>query len=109
MLIPPDRLEWTKRALHNLIDERSSAPWADYSEDDRDRDQQDREDIEKIQTVVDVLKWLQQQGGRTLLVEYASCLDPLGGFKVEGKESPDESDEKAFRDYLKNTYGLSID
>jgi len=52
---------------------------------------------------------LQQQGGRRLLVEYASCLDPLGGFKVEGKEDPDESDEEAFRNYLKNTYGLPID
>ena len=103
MHIPPDKREWTKRALHNLVNERSSAPRADYSEEDLSRDEQDREDIDKIQTVADVLNWLQQQGGRTLLVEYASCLDPLGGFKVEAKENPDESDEAAFRDYLQKT------
>lgn len=108
MEIPAHRLSSIKRSLHRLVDERTSAPWADYSEDDRQRDEQDREDIEKIQTVADVLNWLQQQGGRALLVEYASCLDPLGGFKVEGKENPDESDEAAFRDYLKETYNLPI-
>lgn len=108
MQIPPDKLEWTKRALDNLVDERSSAPWADYSEEDLSRDEQDREDIEKIQAVADVLEWLQHQGGRTLLIEYASCLDPLGGFKVEGKEDPDEDDEDAFRAYLKTTYSVTL-
>ena len=68
MQIPPAQLESTKQALHNLIDELSSAPWADYSEEDFSRDAQDLEDIEKIQTVADVLNWLQQQGGRALLV-----------------------------------------
>ena len=106
MQIPPAQLESTKQALHNLIDELSSAPWADYSEEDFSRDAQDLEDIEKIQTVADVLNWLQQQGGRALLVEYASCLDPLGGLKVEAKVNPDESDEAAFRDYLRKTYNL---
>ena len=106
MQIPPEQLGSTKRTLHNLVDERTSAPWADYSEENLGTDEQDREDIEKIQTVADVLEWLQHQGGRTLLVEYASCLDPLEGFKVEGKDGPDESDEDAFRDYLKTTYGL---
>jgi hypothetical protein len=44
--------------------------------------------------------------GREYFVEYASCLDPLGSFKVSGKEWPDEDDEEAFRDYLSETYGI---
>ena len=109
MQIAPDQLEFTKLARHNFVDDRTSASWADYSEEDLSKDAQDREDIERIPTVADVLEWLQHRGGRTLLVEYASCLDPLGGFKVEGKEDTDESDEKTFRAYLKNTYKLPID
>ena len=106
MRIPPAQFEFAKQVLRDLVDERTSAPWADYSEEDLSRDEQDREDIEKIQTVADVLEWLQHQGKRTLLIEYASCLDPLGGFKVEGKDGPDESDEDVFRAYLRTTYGV---
>jgi len=108
MHIPPERLESTKQALHNLVDERTSAPWADYSEDDLNSDEQDRDDIERIKTVGDVLDWLLHQGRRTTLVEWASCLDPLGGFRVEGKECPDEKDEEAFRTYLRETYNLKV-
>jgi hypothetical protein len=108
MQIPPDRLESTRQALHNLVDERTSAPWADYSEEDLNTDEQDRNDIERIKTVADVLDWLLHQGARTTLVEWASCLDPLDGFRVEGKEYPDEADEEAFRAYLRQTYGLKV-
>ena len=79
MRIHPAQLEFAKQVLRDLVDERTSAPWADYSEEDLSRDEQDREDIEKIQTVADVLEWLQHQGKRALLIEYASRLDPLGG------------------------------
>jgi hypothetical protein len=108
MQIAPDQLEFTKRALYNLVDERTSAPWADYSEEDLNTDEQDRSDIERIKTVADVLDWLLHQGARTTLVERPSCLDPLDGFRVEGKEYPDETDEGAFRDYLRQTYGLKV-
>ena len=108
MQIPPDRLESTRQALHNLVDERTSAPWADYSEEDLNTDEQDRNDIERSKTVADVLDWLLHQGARTTLVEWASCLDPLDGFRVEGKEYPDEADEEAFRAYLRQTYGLKV-
>jgi len=108
MHIPPEPLESTKQALLNFVDERTSAPWADYSEEDLNRDEQDRNDIERIKTVADVLDWLLHQAARTTLVEWASCLDPLDGFRVEGKEYPDETDEGAFRDYLRQTYGLKV-
>jgi hypothetical protein len=108
MHIPPERLESTKQALHNLVDERTSAPWADYSEEDLNTDEQDRADIERIKTVTDVLSWLLHQGSRKTLVEWASCLDPLDGFRVEGKEHPDEADEEAFRAYLRAIYSLKV-
>jgi hypothetical protein len=108
MHIPPERLESTKQALHNLVDERTSAPWADYSEEDLNTDEQDRNDIERIKTVADALHWLLHQGARTTLVEWTSCLDPLDGFRVEGKEYPDEADEEAFRAYLRATYSLKV-
>jgi hypothetical protein len=108
MQIPPAQLESTKHALHNLVDERTSAPWADYSEEDLNTDEQDREDIERIKTVADVLHWLLHQGARTTLVEWASCLDPLDRFRVDGKECPDAADEEAFRAYLRQTYCLKV-
>ncbi len=109
MEIPADRLTAIKQTLHNLVDERTSAPWASYSEDELSRDEQDREDIERIKTVGDVYHWLRDQGGRTTFVEWSHCLDPLDDFKVDGRDSPDERDEKAFRAYMKKTYSLSID
>ncbi len=92
--------------LRCLVDERTSAPWASYSDEDLEHDQQDYEDVEKIETVLDVLRFLRDQGSQNLFVEYASCLDPLGGFKVVDKECPDEEDEEAFREYLTATYGI---
>ena len=107
MKIPPTQLESTKRRLHHLVDERTSAPWANYSDEELSMDEQDREDIERIQTVADVLEWLQNQGGQQTLVEWASCLDPLNQFAIPGKDYPDEGDEEAFRDYLRATYGVN--
>jgi hypothetical protein len=107
MKIPPKQLESTKRCLHHLVDERTSALWASYGDEDISVDEQDREDIEKIQTVADVLEWLQNQGSQKTLVEWASCLDPLDQFAIPGKEYPDERDEGAFRDYLRTTYGVN--
>ena len=106
MKIPKDELEATKQSLRHLIGERNSAPWASYSDDDLASDEQDYEDIERITTVLDVLQFLRDQGEREFFVEYESCLDPLGNFKVLGKEWPDEDDEEAFRDYLSETYGI---
>lgn len=99
-------LESTKRALRHLIDERTSAPWASYSDEELARDEQDYEDIDKLKTVHEVFEFLRDQGGRTHFVEYAQCLDPLSGFSVEGKEWPDANDEQAFRAYLIKTYGI---
>jgi hypothetical protein len=107
MKIPATQLESIKRRLHHLVDERTSAPWANYSEEELSMDEQDREDIERIQTVAHVLEWLQNQGGQKTLIEWASCLDPLDQFAVPGKEYPDDRDEEAFRDYLRKNYGVN--
>ncbi len=107
MDIPLDQLESTKMALGHLVDERTT--WfGGYSDEERSTDDQDYEDIEKIKTVYDVFRFLRDQGGRTVFVEYASCLDPLGGFKVAGKSDDeiDERDEEAFRAYLRNVYRI---
>ncbi len=106
MKIPDDQLESTKQCLRHLIDERSSAPWASYSDEDLATDDQDYEDIERITTVSEVFMFLRDQGSREVFVDYASCLDPLDGFEVYGKEYPDEDDEEAFRNYLSETYGI---
>ena len=107
--IPQALLPAIKSALNRLVEERTSAPWASYSEEDLELDAQDREDIQSIRTVADVYEWLKEQGRQTAYVEWAHCLDPLQGFRVKGKEWPDEKDEIAFRDYLKATYGLKDD
>jgi hypothetical protein len=104
--IPANQLDGTKTALRHLLDERTSAPCASYSDEDLQQDDQDYEDIDKIKTVLDVFTFLRDQGGQECFVEYASCLDPLGGFKVEGKGWPDAEDEDAFRNYLTTTYGI---
>jgi hypothetical protein len=109
MDIPEHQLSSIKRSLNHLVDERTSAPWASYSGDEHAIDEQDREDIERIKTVADVYEWLRDQGRQKSFVEWAHCLDPLDGFEVEGKNSPDEKDETAFRAYLERTYGLFID
>ena len=106
MKIPPDELESTKDSLRRLIDERTSAPWAEYDDDELSQDNQDYEDIDGIETVFDVLMFLRDQGGRTVLTEYNSCLDPLGKFEPSNGEYVDESDEVAFREYLSKTYGI---
>ena len=106
MNIPEDRLSSVKTALHHFIDERTSAPWASYDEDDLSKDEQDHWDADRVQTVLDVFRFLRDQGSRTVFVEWISCLDPLNQFKVEGKEYPDESDEILFREYLIKTYGI---
>ena len=62
------------------MDERTSAPWASYSDDEHGMDDQDIEDAESVKTVLDVLKWLRDQGGRTELNEYSNCLESV---KVE--------------------------
>lgn len=108
MKIPVEDLPSTIQALRNLVDERTSAPWAAYSEEDISTDDQDLEDAEKVKTVQDVYNWLRDQGSRTCFVEYASCLDPLNEFKIEGKEEPDETDEKTFLKYLRDKYNLSL-
>lgn len=107
MIIPADQLESTKTALRELVDERTSASHGDYTDEEIAKDDLDLGDIEKIRTVHDVFMFLRDQGERDVFVEYASCLDPLDGFKVDGKEWPDEEDEDAFRQYLTKTYGIA--
>ncbi len=105
MKIPADRLKRTKNALRLLIDERTSAPWAIYSDEDLARGDRDYEEIESIETVFDVHQFLRDLG-ITNFVEYASCLDPLSGFKVTGEEEREGDEEEAFRAYLTQTYGI---
>ena len=105
MNIPEDRLESTKRMLKHIVDERTSAPWASYSEDELGMDEQDYEDIEKIQTVQDLADILLDQLSRDCLFEYLSSLDVLGKFK---ERFGDERDEAEFRKYLVNTYKIDL-
>jgi hypothetical protein len=108
MKIPARQLKRTKTALRNLITERGSPPWPwgdGGSAEELRKDQQDLEQIDRIETVRDVFQFLREQGDRTVFVKYASCLDPLGGFKVEGEVDLKE-DEEDFREYLTATYGI---
>ena len=111
MKIPARQLKRTKTALRNLINERGSNRWPwpfgdGGSDDELRKDQEDLEQIDRIQTVRDVFRFLREQGDRTVFVKYASCLDPLGGFKVEGEVGLDKEDEEDFREYLTATYGI---
>jgi len=107
MTIPEDQIDDVRQQLTWLIDERTSAQWASYSDEEIESDQQDLEDIQNLKTVLDVLRFLRDQGDRTCFVEWASCLDPLSRFVVDGKDDPDAEDETAFRDYLQRTYGIN--
>lgn len=107
MTIPERQIDDVRQQLSWLIEERTSAQWASYDDEEIESDQHDLEDIQSLKTVLDVLRFLRDQGGRTCMVEWASCLDPLGGFVVEGKEDPEPEDEKAFRDYMQRTYSIS--
>lgn len=107
MTIPVDQLESTMTILRELVYERTSAPHGDYTDEETANDDLDLRDIEKIKTVHDAFMFLRDQGQRIFFVEYASCLDPLHGFKVQGKEWPHDEDEKSFRNYLTETYGIT--
>jgi len=107
MTIPEDQIDDVRQQLTWLIDERTSAQWASYDDEEIESDQQDLEDIQSLKTVLDVLRFLRDQGDRTCFVEWASCLDPLGGFVVEGKDDPEPQDETAFRDYMQRTYNIT--
>ena len=105
MKIPKDQLGDIINSLRYLIDERTSAPWASYSDDEIAMSDQDIEDAESVRTVLDVVKGLRDQGGRTDLIEYSSCMDPLGKFDEEN--IPDDVDaEVSFRQYLVDTYNI---
>ena len=106
MTIPDEQLDPIRRQLTSLIAERSSAPWASYDDEELESDEQDLEDIRGLKTVLDIFRFLRDQGGRTCFVEWTSCLDPLDGFAADGKDDPDAGDEKAFRAYLQRTYGI---
>jgi hypothetical protein len=106
MTIPEEQLAPTRRQLTSLIAERSSAAWAAYDDEDLESDNQDLEDIQSLTTVLDVFRFLRDQGSRTCFVEWASCLDPLSRFVVDGKDDPDAEDETAFRGYLQRTYNI---
>ena len=107
MKIPEEQLESTIACLRGLIEEREGL-WGAYDDDDDEaynHDNQDYEDAGSVTTVLDVLRWLRDQGSRTEMVEYDSCLDPLGKFDVE-KVPDDEDSEKVFREYLTRTYSI---
>ena len=105
MKIPEDKLESTKRMLRYIVDERTSAPWASYSEEELAMDEQDYEDIEKVKSVQDLADILLDQLSRDCLFEYACNLDILGKFK---ERYGDERDEKEFRKFLNKTYDIEI-
>ena len=105
MKIPEDQLESTKRMLRYIVDERTSAPWASYSEEELSMDEQDYEDIEKIKSVQDLADILLHQLSRDCLFEYACSLDILGKFE---EKYGDERDETEFRKFLKETYDVDI-
>jgi hypothetical protein len=107
MTIPEDELAQIRQQLTHLIDERSSARWSSDDDDEIETDEQDLEDIQSLKTVLDVFRFLRDQGSRTCFVEWASCLDPLSRFVVDGKQDPDAEDETAFRGYLQRTYGIN--
>jgi len=107
MTIPEDELAQIRQQLTHLIDERSSARWSSDDDDEMETDEQDLEDIQSLKTVLDVFRFLRDQGSRTCFVEWAPCLDPLSRFVVDGKEEPDAEDETAFRDYLQRTYDIN--
>jgi hypothetical protein len=108
MKIPARKLKRTKSAFRNLITARGFEEWAwggGGSDEELKKDKQDLEQIDRIETVRDVFQFLRDQGDQTVFVKYASCLDPLGGFKVEGEMDLKE-DEEDFREYLTATYGI---
>ena len=105
MEIPKDKLEHVISSLCNLVDERTSAPWASYSEDDLSMDEQDYEDAQRVRTVFDVFQWLVCQGNREYLIEWAHCLDPLEKFDEENIPE-DKNPEEVFRKYLAETYDI---
>ncbi len=107
MTIPEDQIDDVRQQLTWLIEERTSAQWASYDDEETESDEQDIEDIQSLKTVLDVFRFLRDQGGRSCFVEWASCLDPLGGFVVEGKDDPGPEDEEAFRNYLQQTYAIA--
>ena len=67
--------------LRCIVDERTSAPWASYSEEEIAMYEQDYEDIEKIKSVQDLADILLNQLTGDCLFEYSSSLDVLGKFK----------------------------
>lgn len=107
MKIPEEQLESTIDCLRGMISDREGL-WGAYDDDDDEaynHDNQDYEDAGSVTTVLDVLRWLRDQGSRTEMVEYDFCLDPIGKFDVE-KVPDDEDAEKAFREYLTRTYSI---
>lgn len=108
MKLPPSTLKQAKRSLNHLVDERTSG-LGGYTAAELAMDEQDREDIDRIDTVADVYNWLRFQGQQEEFVVWVDILDPLGKFEPEDGDCPTAGDENAFRDYLRSTYGLSID
>lgn len=105
MKIPEEQLESVTNCLQGIVCEREGL-WGAYNDDEtNNRNDQDYEDADSVTTVLDVLRWLRDQGDRTVMVEYDSCLDPLGKFDVE-KVPDDEDPEKAFREYLTRAYSI---
>ena len=91
--------------LRCIVDERTSAPWASYSEEEIAMYEQDYEDIEKIKSVQDLADILLNQLTGDCLFEYSSSLDVLGKFK---EKYGDERDEAEFRKFLNKTYDIEI-
>lgn len=71
-----------------------------------DLEQQDLEGIESLKTVLDVFRFLRDQGGSTYFAGWDSCLDPLCGFVVQEKDDPDSGDEPVLRKYLNQSYNI---
>lgn len=105
-MIPESRLSEIKISLRQLVQERTSAPWVGYGDEEVAQDDYDLDEIEGIRSVGDVVRFLGDIFPEAPLIEFRSCIDYRDGFSVEGKEFPDEEDEDAFRDYLEKEYGV---
>ena len=106
--VSPDQIEKIKYGLHNLVSERTSSLLGGYSDEELAKDDYDHEEIDRIKTLQDVLTFLIDSCRAYVLVNYATYLDPLRGFKVAGKEDFDEDDEPDFVEYLTETYGIKF-
>ena len=97
--IPEDQLDQTVQYLCDLVEMRFSNCFAEYEEEDLELGSLDRADAKAVRTLLDVIKFLVNQGQDTL-VDHYYVLDIVRKFNEENL------DEDLFREYLTETYGI---